>query len=146
MLKNKNYFNRIVISLLAFTYFTFGQSDFTFKNISVKDGLAESTVKVIFEDHNGFIYFGTENGLDVYDGYEFTNYQMNSFDEASLLGNKISSIHEDSNHMIWVGSELGVSLFDPSKESFLDLLTLVRRNSLILKLLLMIVRAISGSN
>ena len=56
MLKNKNYLNRIVISLLAFTYFTFGQSDFTFKNISVKDGLAESTVKVIFEDHNGFIY------------------------------------------------------------------------------------------
>ena len=118
MLKNKNYFNKIVISLLAFTYFTFGQSDFTFKNISVKDGLAESTVKVIFEDHNGFIYFGTENGLDVYDGYEFTNYQMNSFDEASLLGNKISSIHEDSNHMIWVGSELGVSLFDPSKREF----------------------------
>ena len=118
MLKNKNYLNRIVISLLAFTYFTFGQSDFTFKNISVKDGLAESTVKVIFEDHNGFIYFGTENGLDVYDGYEFTNYQMNSFDEASLLGNKISSIHEDSNHMIWVGSELGVSLFDPSKREF----------------------------
>ena len=118
MLKNKNHPNRIVISLLAFTYFTFGQSDFTFKNISVKDGLAESTVKVIFEDHNGFIYFGTENGLDVYDGYEFTNYQMNSFDEASLLGNKISSIHEDSNHMIWVGSELGVSLFDPSKREF----------------------------
>ena len=118
MLKNKNHLNRIVISLLAFTYFTFGQSDFTFKNISVKDGLAESTVKVIFEDHNGFIYFGTENGLDVYDGYEFTNYQMNSFDEASLLGNKISSIHEDSNHMIWVGSELGVSLFDPSKREF----------------------------
>ena len=118
MLKNKNYLKRIVISLLAFTYFTFGQSDFTFKNISVKDGLAESTVKVIFEDHNGFIYFGTENGLDVYDGYGFTNYQMNSFDEASLLGNKVSSIHEDSNHMIWVGSDLGVSLFDPSKREF----------------------------
>ena len=43
---------------------------------------------------------------------------MNSLDEASLLGNKISSIHEDSNHMIWVGSELGVSLFDPSKREF----------------------------
>ena len=103
---------------MGVTYCTFGQSDFTFKNISVKDGLAESTVKVIFEDRNGFIYFGTENGLDVYDGYEFINYQMNSFNEASLLGNKISSIYEDSNNMVWVGSELGVSLFDPSKREF----------------------------
>ena len=64
-----------------------GQSDFSFNNISVKDGLAESTVKVIYEDHEGFIYFGTENGLDIYNGYEFKNYIMNSFDDASILGN-----------------------------------------------------------
>ena len=47
------------------------KSEFLFNNISVKDGLSESTVKVVFEDKDGFIYFGTENGLDFYDGYEF---------------------------------------------------------------------------
>jgi ligand-binding sensor domain-containing protein len=95
-----------------------GQSDFSFNNISVKDGLAESTVKVIYEDHEGFIYFGTENGLDIYNGYEFKNYIMNSFDDASILGNKVSCIYEDSNNMIWVGTELGVSRFDPLSRTF----------------------------
>ena len=95
-----------------------GQSDFSFRNISVKDGLAESTVKVIFEDHNGLMYLGTENGMDVYDGYEFKNYHMNSFDDLSILGNKISCIYEDSQNKIWVGTELGVSMFDPETRMF----------------------------
>ena len=95
-----------------------GQSDFSFRNISVKDGLAESTVKVIFEDSNGLMYLGTENGLDVYDGYEFDNYHMNSFDDNSILGNKVSSISEDSEGNIWVGTELGVSIFDPQTRTF----------------------------
>ena len=118
MLNNKKYLHKSIITLVAFSCFIFGQTDFSFKNISVKDGLAESTVKVIYEDQDGFIYFGTENGLDVFDGYEFTNYQMNSFNELSLLGNKISTIYEDASNMIWVGTELGISKFDPSKREF----------------------------
>ena len=98
--------------------FVYGQSDFSFKNISVKDGLAESTVKVIYEDYNGLMYLGTENGLDVYDGYEFNNYHMNSFDDNSILGNKVSSISEDKKGNIWVGTELGVSVFDPRTRTF----------------------------
>ena len=94
------------------------QSDFSFRNISVKDGLAESTVKEIFEDENGFIYIGTENGLDVFNGYEFKNYNMNSFDDLSILGNKVSCIYEDSENKIWVGTELGVSIFDPASRLF----------------------------
>ena len=94
------YFKKTLItfSLISFGY---GQSDFSFRNISVKDGLAESTVKVIYEDHNGLMYLGTENGLDVYDGYEFNNYHMNSFDDNSILGNKVSSISEDKKGNIW---------------------------------------------
>ncbi|MEL1224616.1 MAG: two-component regulator propeller domain-containing protein, partial [Candidatus Neomarinimicrobiota bacterium] len=105
----------IAFSLFAFAY---GQSDFSFRNISVKDGLAESTVKVIYEDINGLIYLGTENGLDVYDGYEFNNYHMNLFDNNSILGNKVSTIAEDKNGKIWVGTELGVSTFDPETRTF----------------------------
>ena len=83
------------IFLIYLVSFLNGQSDFSFNNISVSDGLAESTVKVIFEDNNGLMYIGTENGLDVYDGYEFNNYNMNSFDNNSNLGNKVSCISED---------------------------------------------------
>ena len=126
MLNNKKYLHKSIIALVAFSCFIFGQTDFSFKNISVKDGLAESTVKVIYEDQKGFIYFGTENGLDVFDGYEFTNYQMNSFNELSLLGNKISTIYEDASNMIWVGTELGISKFDPSKRELTNKLEQLR--------------------
>ena len=106
--------------LIVFSLFTFanGQSDYSFRNISVGDGLAESTVKVIYEDINGLMYLGTENGLDVYNGYEFNNYHMNSFDDNSILGNKVSSISEDAKGRIWVGTELGVSIFDPKTRTF----------------------------
>ena len=106
------------IFLIYLVSFLNGQSDFSFNNISVSDGLAESTVKVIFEDNNGLMYIGTENGLDVYDGYEFNNYNMNSFDSNSILGNKVSCISEDSKNNIWVGTELGVSIFDIESRSF----------------------------
>ena len=116
----KPYLAKIFILLGVLIQFLLGQSDpFSFRNISVEDGLSESTVKVIFEDHNGFIYFGTENGLDYYNGYEFLNYQMKSFDETSILGNKISCIYEDSKNKIWIGSELGISKFDPNTRTFI---------------------------
>ena len=105
----------IVLNLISFLE---GQSDFFFNNISVKDGLSESTVKVVFEDKTGFIYFGTENGLDIYDGYEFKNYHMNSFDSSSIFGNKVSSIYQDRKKNIWLGTELGISVFDPNTRRF----------------------------
>ena len=106
-----------VIGLLCSGYL-FCQPDFSFKNILVHDGLSESTVKVIYEDRKGLIYLGTENGLDIFDGYGFVNYHMKSFDNSSLLGNQVSSIFEDSENKIWVGTELGVSRFNPSKREF----------------------------
>ena len=115
---NKTGFPITILITAVLGNFLFGQSDFSFKNISVQDGLSESSVNVIYEDKDGFLYFGTENGLDVYNGYEFQNYHMNSFDTLSLLGNKVSSLYEDSNHMFWVGTELGISRFDPVNRSF----------------------------
>ena len=118
MLRRSRYPSISIAILFYVSCLALGQSDFSFRNISVKDGLAESTVKVIFEDHNGLMYLGTENGMDVYDGYEFKNYHMNSFDDLSILGNKVSCIYEDSQNKIWVGTELGVSVFDPETRMF----------------------------
>ena len=95
-----------------------GEQDFSFRNISVKDGLSESTIKVILEDKKGLLYFGTENGLDIYNGYEFKNFQMDSFNDSSMLGNKVSYLYEDSKGMIWIGTELGISKYDPAFNEF----------------------------
>ena len=110
---------KILISFFVFISFSRGESDvFLFKNISVKDGLSESTINVILEDHNGFIYFGTDNGLDFYDGYSFRSYYTNSFDQNSMLGSKVNLIYEDSKDMIWIGTDLGISKLNPFKNTF----------------------------
>ena len=73
---------------------------------------------MIFEDYNGFIYFGTDNGLDVYDGYSFQSYYTNSFDQNSMLGSKVSLLFEDSNNLIWIGTDMGISIFNPFNKTF----------------------------
>ena len=112
-----NIFKQIHFIVLFFSLIK-GQGDYSFKNISVEDGLAESTVKIIYESKQGFLFFGTENGLDIFDGYKFKNYHMDSFDNKSILGNKVSAIYESDNNLIWVGSELGFSSFNPVTQKF----------------------------
>lgn len=104
--------------LALITFLLNGQSDFLFNNISVNDGLSESTVKVVYEDKDGFIYFGTENGLDLYNGYEFENFQMNSFDTTTIFGNKISTIYQSQKNKLWLGTELGITVFNLNDRSF----------------------------
>ena len=109
---------KTLLILFVLTPFCLSEGDYSFKNISVEDGLAESTVKVIHESKQGFILFGTENGLDIFDGYRFKNYHMDSFNDQSILGNKVSAIYEANSNLIWVGTELGISVFNPQNQKF----------------------------
>jgi ligand-binding sensor domain-containing protein/serine phosphatase RsbU (regulator of sigma subunit) len=114
VLSNKH---KLIFILLCFFSEIFA-NNFDFKNYSVADGLSESTINVIHEDRNGFIYLGTENGLMMFDGIKFFNYKMNIFDDLSILGNNIISLYEDKKGYIWVGTELGLSKLDPRFKTF----------------------------
>ena len=107
-----------LICILLYFLNLISADNFDFKNYSVADGLSESTINVIHEDQNGFIYLGTENGLMMFDGIKFFNYKMNIFDDLSILGNNIISIYEDTRGYIWVGTELGLSRLDPRFRTF----------------------------
>ena len=107
-----------LIFILLYFFNLISADNFDFKNYSVADGLSESTINVIHEDQNGFIYLGTENGLMMFDGIKFFNYKMNIFDDLSILGNNIISIYEDTRGYIWVGTELGLSRLDPRFRTF----------------------------
>jgi signal transduction histidine kinase/ligand-binding sensor domain-containing protein len=78
-----------------------------FEHLSVEDGLAHSQVSVILEDQLGFMWFGTQNGLNKYDGHEFETYRFNPDDEGSLRDNFIESLYEDSNGTLWIGTQEG---------------------------------------
>jgi ligand-binding sensor domain-containing protein len=71
-----------------------------FSRIEVSSGLSNSNVNFILQDSKGFLWFGTQDGLNKFDGYTFKVYRNNPDDTASLLTNTINYIFEDSQKKI----------------------------------------------
>jgi signal transduction histidine kinase/ligand-binding sensor domain-containing protein len=82
------------------------------------DGLSESTIRGITEDAKGFMWFGTEDGLNRYDGYEFKIYRTESANPYSLSSSNIKDIFHDSKGNLWILSRDGVNLYDKYKDCF----------------------------
>jgi signal transduction histidine kinase/ligand-binding sensor domain-containing protein len=89
-----------------------------FDNISTEQGLSQSTVTAILQDHQGFMWFGTEDGLNQYDGYHFTVYRHDPDDPASLSDNVVYSIYESRSGELWVGTASGLDRFDRATATF----------------------------
>jgi len=88
-----------------------------FKHVSVEDGLSNSTIECIFQDHRGFIWFGTRDGLNKYDGNQITVFKHNN-NENSISDNFIRCIFEDQNHTLWIGTSDGLNRFNAEKNNF----------------------------
>ncbi|SIT10346.1 hybrid sensor histidine kinase/response regulator transcription factor [Belliella pelovolcani] len=91
-----------------------------FDRIGVQQGLSQSSVLSIFQDSFGFLWIGTRDGLNKYDGYAFETYRHRANDITSLGGNTITEIQEDSKSNIWVITENGLSFFDRTSDGFLN--------------------------
>jgi signal transduction histidine kinase/ligand-binding sensor domain-containing protein/DNA-binding response OmpR family regulator len=90
-----------------------------FSHLSTGDGLSQVNVNRILQDSRGFIWVGTRNGLNRYDGYRFTVYRYNATDENSISNNSISDIAEDANGDIWLATQNGLNRFDRSSGRFI---------------------------
>ena len=90
-----------------------------FINLNVEHGLSQSSVLCILQDDQGFLWFGTEDGLNRFDGYDLTIYRHDMEDPNSLTDNNISALFYDRDGYIWVGTTGGgVDRFDPINEKF----------------------------
>jgi PAS domain S-box-containing protein len=89
-----------------------------FTHLSVEQGLSQSTVQAILQDHAGFIWFGTEEGLNRYDGYTVIVFKHDPKNPESLPDDMVSALHEDREGRLWVGTEHGLCLFDRRTEGF----------------------------
>lgn len=90
-----------------------------FEHISLEQGLSQSVINVIFQDSKGFLWIGTEDGLNRYDGYGFKVYKPEDDNEDSLSNRWITSIVEDKNGYIWIGTRQGgLNRFDPRSGLF----------------------------
>lgn len=89
-----------------------GRPDFYFSHIGVEDGLSQLSVLHIFQDSDGYLWFGTRNGANRYDGYEFVIYQNEVNDNTSLSDNYIRRFAEDKRKNIWVATSNGINCID----------------------------------
>lgn len=113
MTKNKK---QILLLFLLFipllSAYSESEKPFYFSHIGVEDGLSQVSVLHIFQDSDGYIWFGTRNGANRYDGYEFKIYQNEVNNPASISDNYIRKINEDKNKNIWIGTSNGVNCID----------------------------------
>lgn len=100
------------------------QQHIQFKRLTINDGLSLSSVYCIFQDSKGFMWFGTEDGLNRYDGQNFTIYRNKSNDENSISYKWIETIIEDSRGKLWFASQGGLTHFDIETEKFTQYTTL----------------------
>jgi ligand-binding sensor domain-containing protein/signal transduction histidine kinase/DNA-binding response OmpR family regulator len=94
--------------------------DYRFSHLTVNDGLSQSNVVCILQDSRGFMWFGTFNGLNRYDGYKFEVFQHQSGDPHSISHNFISSLYEDHTHTLWVGTPDGLNYYDRESNRFIS--------------------------
>ena len=93
--------------------------DLQFVNFTTQDGLSNNKVNSILQDKYGFIWIGTEDGLNRYDGYQFKIFRNVKQDSNSISDNNIWTLYEDKSGNIWVGTKDGyINKYDQKKNAF----------------------------
>lgn len=99
------YFLSLVVFLQGIVFPQFSFNPEKFENISTEQGLSQSSVYCIHQDSRGFMWFGTADGLNRYDGYEFKIFRNDPFDSNSISNNIIRSIAENNERNLFVGTD-----------------------------------------
>lgn len=94
-----------------------GQS-YYFRHYQVENGLSNNAVICCVQDKKGFLWFGTKDGLDRFDGYSFKIFRYSPDDKNSIGSNFIHSLYIDPNDNMWVGTEKGLYRYNATTESF----------------------------
>ncbi|MGQ8366023.1 ligand-binding sensor domain-containing protein [Glaciecola sp. 1036] len=109
----------IVACLLLFSSALFAAADnVRFERLGLKEGISQKSITTIFQDSKGFLWFGTQEGLNRYDGYKFKSYMYDPNDNESLSNVWVMSINEDLSGNIWVGTRGGLSILNVETSKF----------------------------
>lgn len=109
----------IGLFILNIVLISSAQERIIFRHIGTQDGLSNGSIKSILQDNEGFIWFGTIDGLNKYDGIRFKVYNYSKNDEKSLSADDVSSIFQDSSGRIWIGTfGGGLNLYHKETDSF----------------------------
>ena len=89
----------------------------TFQNINI-EGLSSKRILSATQDSAGFVWIGTDEGLNRFDGYLNKTYRSNVYKENTLSGNRIWISYIDRNNTLWIGTDRGVCYYDENKDEF----------------------------
>ena len=113
------YFYFLILLQIPFPLFC-QQKNIRFQHLPTDAGLSQSDVLCILQDSRGFMWFGTEDGLNKYDGYKFTVYKNDPENNNSLSNNYVNDLKEDANGDIWIATlDGGLNKYDRQKNSFI---------------------------
>lgn len=108
-----------IISFFIFPLELLPQGHISFNHLTIEDGLSQSSVTCILQDRSGFMWFGTQDGLNRYDGYNFKVFKNIPSDTTSLTDNFIFSIYEDQSGILYIETQSGAfHRYIPKLESF----------------------------
>ena len=107
-----------VLSLSLFPALLFAQKEIAFEHISIPEGLSNPQVFSLIQDRFGYIWIGTQDGLNRYDGYQFVTYRNEPGDTSSIMDNFVFCAFEDSAGTLWFGTSTGLSRYDRNRDRF----------------------------
>ncbi|MFT4204453.1 MAG: two-component regulator propeller domain-containing protein [Chitinophagaceae bacterium] len=109
------------IILLFFSSITSKGQQVDVKHFDFRDGLSNNSVLTLYQDKNGYVWIGTYNGLNKYDGNEYTVYKNQIGNAVSLPSNSIYTVCEDDHNSLWVGTRQGICTFQPLTNQYANL-------------------------
>lgn len=121
-IKKVKHFAFFILINVLFPLFVYSQANEpVFKHIKVEEGLSNTNITCIIQDSEGFIWFGTESGLNKYDGSNFIVYGEN-YGTPNFTGSYIFEIIEDSNHNLWIATASGLNYYNRKLGKFISYL------------------------
>ena len=111
------YFSLLVHSLVGISAFS-QAPNLKFKHITTEQGLSNSTIEAIYQDSRGFMWFGTRDGLNRYDGNSMVIFKHDPKNTTSISDNYITCIYEDPKKNLWIGTINGLNKFDQATNTF----------------------------
>lgn len=106
----------LLISILFLCSAESQTQEITFRHLTSEDGISQSEVYCFLQDSGGYMWIGTLDGLNRYDGYTVQTFQMSEEDPNGLIHNTIYSLTEDKFGRIWIGTAEGLNLYDPESQ------------------------------
>jgi ligand-binding sensor domain-containing protein/serine phosphatase RsbU (regulator of sigma subunit) len=106
------------LCLILLTCQDFVAQQLRFRHLTSEDGLSTNFVKAVMQDDKGFMWFGTQDGLNRYDGYQFRVFKSEPGDTSSIISSDISALCQVSPELIIAGTRAGIALLNPMTEKF----------------------------